>query len=140
MTGLFLDAEDSLTRPQTRALEWTLSLAVHGILVAAMFVGPLYWIDRIELHRPPYTQLVAITAELGSNAHVAAAPRNVVPATGKLAVPRSIPIQVAVSRPLVSETGVFFHHIPRGVDHRINHHIALDSLPAKQWRISRLNH
>ena len=49
MTALFLDAEDSLTRPQTRVLEWSLSLAVHGILVAAMFAGPLYWIDRIEV-------------------------------------------------------------------------------------------
>jgi hypothetical protein len=54
---LFGDAllESSAKRSQTRALEWTLSLAAHGILVAAMFVVPLYW-SPIELRPSNYMQ------------------------------------------------------------------------------------
>ncbi len=106
MTALFVDTllENSPRRPQTRVLEWTLSLAAHGILVAAMFVVPLYWIDRIEVHPSNYTQLVATTAELGPNAQMTAAPKSVAAATRKLVVPKSIPIQVGVSRQQVGET------------------------------------
>jgi outer membrane biosynthesis protein TonB len=69
--------------------EWTLSLAVHGILVAAMFVVPMYWIDRIDVHPSNYTQLIATTAELLSNAQATAAPKSVAAATRKLVVPKS---------------------------------------------------
>ena len=76
MTTLFVDALlENTKRPQTRALEWALSLAAHGILVAAMMVVPLYWIDRVEVHPVNYTPLVATTAELWSNAQVMAAPQ-----------------------------------------------------------------
>jgi hypothetical protein len=57
VTELFGDAllESSAKRAQTRALEWTL-LAAHGILVAAMFVVPLNWIDRSSLRPSNYMQ------------------------------------------------------------------------------------
>jgi outer membrane biosynthesis protein TonB len=99
VAALLLDAllESSPTRPQTRALEWTLSLAVHGILVAVMFVGPLYWIDPSAVHPSNYTQLVAASAGLGSNPQVSAA-------TSKLAVPKSVPAQPEAPRPQVGET------------------------------------
>ena len=104
MTALFVDAllENSPKRPRTRVLEWTLSLAVHGILVAAMLVVPLYRIDRNEVHRSDYMQLVATTAELGSNAQVTAAPKSVAAATRKLLAPKSIPLEA--SRQQVGET------------------------------------
>jgi protein TonB len=84
--------------------EWTLSLAVHCILVAAMFVGPLYWIDRLEVQPSNYTQLIATTAGLGSSAHVAEIHRNMAAATRKLVAPKSVPAQVEVSRLQVGET------------------------------------
>lgn len=60
MTELFGDAllESSAKRSQTRALEWTL-LAAHGILVAAMFVVPLNWIDRSSCVRRTTCSFVA---------------------------------------------------------------------------------
>jgi protein TonB len=105
VTALLVDAllENSPKRPQTRVLEWTLSLAVHGILVAAMFVLPLYWIDRIEVHPRNYTQLVATTAESRSNAHLTPAPQSVVAATRKLVAPKSIPNPVVASRQKLGE-------------------------------------
>jgi hypothetical protein len=61
VTELFGDAllESSAKRSQTRALEWTLWLAAHGILEAAMFVVPLYWIDRSSCVRRTTCSLVA---------------------------------------------------------------------------------
>ena len=87
MTALFVDAllENSPTKPKSRALEWTLSLAAHGILMAATLLVPLYWIDRIEVHPSNYTQLVATTAELGSNLSSAHLPS---PAEARLEAPR----------------------------------------------------
>lgn len=97
---------ENTKKPQTRVLEWALSLAAHGILVAAMFAVPMYWIDRIEVHPSNCTQLVATTAELLSNAHVTAAPKSVAAATRKLVVPMPIPNQVEASRQQVGTDGV----------------------------------
>jgi protein TonB len=105
VTTLFADTllENNL-KLQTRALEWVLSLAAHGILLAAMFVVPLYWIDRVEVHPSNHTQLVATTAELLSNAQVMAAPKSVEAATKNLVAPMSIPHQVEASRQQVRDT------------------------------------
>jgi periplasmic protein TonB len=104
VTAFFVDTwlESSPKRPQTRVLEWTLSLAAHGILVAAMFVLPLYWIDPIEVHPSNYTQLVA--TDLAWNAQVTSAAKSVPTATGKLAAPKSIPNQAETSRQQVGGT------------------------------------
>jgi protein TonB len=103
--ALFADTllENSSQRLRTQVLEWTLSLAAHGILVAAMFVVPMYWVDRVEVHPSNHTQLVAATADLLSSAHVTPAPMRVAAATRELAAPKSVPAQVEVSRPQVGE-------------------------------------
>jgi len=80
--------------------EWTLSLAVHGILVAAVFVGPLYWIDRIEVQPSNYTRLIATTAGWGSNARGSAAPGNLAADIRKLVVPKPVPAQVKLLLPV----------------------------------------
>jgi protein TonB len=114
VTALFEDAwlDRSFTRRQPRALKWTVSLAVHGILVAAMFVVPLYWIDRIDLHPANYTQLVASSARLGAGGQVSPAPRRVAAATKSLMAPRTIPIQVETSRRQPSDTDVVAETAP----------------------------
>ncbi|MBZ5628559.1 MAG: TonB family protein [Acidobacteriia bacterium] len=106
MTALLVETilENSATRLKTRALEWTLSLAAHGILLAAIFMVPLYWIDGIDTHPSNYTQLVATSAELGANAEVTAEPKSVADAASKLAMPKSIPNRVAEFPQLPAET------------------------------------
>jgi protein TonB len=105
VTALLADTllENNL-KLQTRALEWALSLAAHGILVAAMFVVPMYWIDRIEVRPSSHTQLVAATAELLSSAHVIPAPRSVATATRELAAPMPISRRVEASRQQVGDS------------------------------------
>jgi TonB family protein len=105
VTASLVDAilENSPTRPKSRALDWTLSLAVHGILVAAMFVVPLYRIDGIELHSLNYTQLVVTGAGVEPNAHVTVAPKSVAAEKNILVAPRSIPNPVSASRQQVGE-------------------------------------
>ena len=101
MTALFVDTllESSPKRPQARVLEWTLSsLAAQGILVVTMFLVPLYLIDGIDVPPPNYTQLVATTAELGSN-QVRGAPKSVTAVPSKMVAPKSVPNQVEASRP-----------------------------------------
>jgi protein TonB len=89
---------------ETRVLEWVLSLAAHGTLVAAMFVVPVYRIDQIEVHPSSHTQLVAATADLLSSAHVTPAPMRVAAATRELAAPIAIPSGAEASRQQVSDT------------------------------------
>jgi TonB family protein len=81
-----------------------LSLAVHGILVAAIFAVPLYRIDGIELHSLNYTQLVATSADVKPNARVTVAPKSVAAEENKVVAARSIPNQVSASRQQLGET------------------------------------
>jgi hypothetical protein len=96
--------------------ECTLSLAVHGILVAAMFVGPRYWIDRIEVQPSNYTQLISTTAGLGSNAQLSAAHGNVAAKPRKLVVPMPIPNQVEASRQQAVDKDVVAEMEPDGAE------------------------
>ncbi len=96
--------ENSPTKPQGRTKDLAVSLTVHGILLAALFLVPLYFTEAIDSHQFNSTLLVAPPAPPPppppASAAVARRPaiwKKVLPITGKLVAPRVIPSQIARS-------------------------------------------
>lgn len=96
--------ENSPTKPQGRTKDLVVSLTAHGILLAALFLVPLYFTEAIDSHQFNSTLLVAPPAPPPppppASAAVARRPaiwKKVLPITGKLVAPRVIPSQIARS-------------------------------------------
>jgi protein TonB len=104
--ALFVQAmlENSPTRPRGRAKDLVVSLMVHGILLAALLVIPLYFTEAIDLNQLDHTLLVAPPAPALPPPPISAAvtrplapPKKMLPVAGKLVAPRVIPNQIARS-------------------------------------------
>jgi protein TonB len=96
--------ENSPTKPQGRTKDLVVSLTVHGILLAALFLVPLCFTEAIDLHQFNSTLLVAPPAPPPApppaSAAVARRPaiwKKVLPITSKLVAPRVIPSPIVRS-------------------------------------------
>lgn len=95
--------EKSSTRPPRRLPKVVVSLGVHGLLLVALLLIPLYFTEAIDIHRFNETMLVAPPAApppppppaVAAVARPAAELKKVLPIPGKLMAPRVVPNQVA---------------------------------------------
>ncbi len=96
--------ENSPTKPRGRAKDLFVSVTAHGILLAALFLVPIYFTEAIDLHQFNRTLLVAppppAPPPSPASAAVARPPatwKKVLPTAGKLVAPKVIPNQIARS-------------------------------------------
>ncbi|HEX2711676.1 MAG TPA: TonB family protein [Candidatus Acidoferrales bacterium] len=95
--------EKSSTRPPRRLPKVVISLVVHGLLLVALVLAPLYFTQAIDIHQFNETLLVAPPAApppppppaVAAVARPAATLRKVLPVPGRLMAPRVVPKQVA---------------------------------------------
>ncbi len=94
--------EKSSTRPPRRLPKVVVSLGVHGMLLAALLMIPLYFTEAIDFHRFNETMLVAPPAApppppppaVAALARPVAELKKVLAVPGKLTAPRVVPNQV----------------------------------------------